>query len=139
MLHPGLRRARPGREPGAGQHGGAGRLLGRALVCSGTCVGLLADLYKVNGEHAELCEYTNFVRILQRQAVMPAGLPQAMARSVHLFHDFEDRLAAALEHVAALNPPLARTVEHVHAGTVMWMGSMRGVRYARRMPAAGSP
>ncbi|KAM4062736.1 hypothetical protein HRG_007555 [Hirsutella rhossiliensis] len=110
----------------------------RALIYSGTCMGLLADLYKINGEHSEICEYTNIVKILQRQSQVPLSLPHAMDQVVRIFHEYEKRLAAVLEQIALLSPILAKAMEHVHAGTVVWLGTMRGDRYARRMSAASS-
>lgn len=109
----------------------------RALMYSGTSMGVMADLYKINGEHPEICEYTSIINILQRASEVPLSLPEAVGRSVQLFHEYEDKLAVALEEVAAFSPALAKAMECVHAGTVVWLNMMRGDRYARKilMPA----
>ncbi|PHH88594.1 hypothetical protein CDD83_7336 [Cordyceps sp. RAO-2017] len=103
--------------------------LRRVFTCSGVSIGILLDLYKVNGEHPQRCDYTNVARILRRSARLT--LPQAVDAAVDLFHQYEARLALALDEVAAASPALARAMERLHAGSVVWLAAMRGGRYVR--------
>lgn len=77
----------------------------RALMHSGTSMGVMGDLYYIDREHPEICGYASIVNnILQRASEVPLRLLEALGRSVQLFHEYEDKLAVMLEEVAAAQP-----------------------------------
>lgn len=101
------------------------------LIYSGVSIAALLDMYKLNGEHAEVCEYTNVVSIMQRASPEPVCLAEAMRRASRLFDEYEGKLAVELERLAGLSTEVAEAMGFVHGGTVEWMARMRGNRYSK--------
>lgn len=98
---------------------------------SGKCIGIALDLYKLNGQHAEVCEYTNVVKIWQRQSPIEIDLGQAMQFMVDEFYRYEKDMVEALEELAKFSPGLAQAVRDVQGGTLAWMTGERGGRYSK--------
>ena len=96
---------------------------------SGKCVGIALDLYKLNGEHSEVCEYTNVVKIAKRG--FDFNLQAAMQHMVDLFYRYEAEMALALEQAEQSSPGLAQAVRDVQGGTLAWMSGERGGRYSK--------
>ncbi|KAJ4303205.1 hypothetical protein N0V90_002098 [Kalmusia sp. IMI 367209] len=98
---------------------------------SGKSVGIALDLYKLNGLHAEVCEYTNVVKIWQRESPVPLDLGGAIQFMVDEFYRYEKEMAHALDELAEFSPGLAQAVRDVQGGTLKWMTGERGGRYSK--------
>lgn len=98
----------------------------------GRSMGVVLDLYKLNAEHAQICEYSHIAKIVQRNAEGGMSLEQAVAKSVELFHEYEEGLRVQFEKVKAFSPELAAAMESVHAGSITWLEVMRGARYVKK-------
>ncbi|PHH82190.1 hypothetical protein CDD82_6748 [Ophiocordyceps australis] len=98
---------------------------------SGLSVGVSLDMYKLNGKHSEVCEYTNIVKIIQRASSGPCSLSEALCLACNLFHEYEEKMAIELEKIAALSPEVADAIRFMHGGTISWMENMRGSRYSK--------
>ena len=103
----------------------------------GRSMGVVLDLYKLNADHAQICEYSHIAKIVQRNSSTPLSLEQAVDRSVELFHEYEDSLRAELDKVASFSPKLAHAMESVHAGSITWLEVMRGGRYVKKLKSQG--
>ncbi|PHH60552.1 hypothetical protein CDD81_1557 [Ophiocordyceps australis] len=104
-----------------------------ALTYCGASAAVVLDMYKLNGKHSEICEYTNIVKIVQRASRDPCSVPEALDLTCKLFHEYEEKLALQLDEIAVLSPQVADTMRKVHGGTILWLGDMRGKRYSKRM------
>jgi hypothetical protein len=98
---------------------------------SGKSVGIALDLYKVNGMHAEICEYSNVVKIWQRESPVHIELEEAIQFMVDEFYRYEKEMAAAVDELAEFSPGLAQAVRDVQGGTLKWMTGERGGRYSK--------
>lgn len=98
----------------------------------GRSMGVVLDLYKLNADHAQICEYSHIAKIVQRNSETPMTLEQAVGRSVELFHEYEEGLRVELEKVKEFSPKLAEAMESVHAGSITWLEVMRGGRYVKK-------
>nr|WNN28534.1 phomactatriene synthase [Phoma sp.] len=98
---------------------------------SGKSVGIALDLFKVNGLHAEVCSYTNVVKIWQRESPVAIDLGEAIKFMVSEFYRYEKEMAEALEELAEFSPGLAQAVRDVQGGTLGWMNAERGGRYSK--------
>ncbi|KAH7356173.1 hypothetical protein BKA66DRAFT_445987 [Pyrenochaeta sp. MPI-SDFR-AT-0127] len=98
---------------------------------SGKSVGIALDLYKLNGSHAEICEYTNVVKIWQRESPVPIDLGEAIKFMVEEFYRYEKEMVDALDELAVFSPGLAQAVRDLQGGTLKWMTGERGGRYAK--------
>ncbi|KAL6406083.1 uncharacterized protein AUP68_10645 [Ilyonectria robusta] len=110
-------------------------VLRRVFSYCGISMGVVLDLYKLNADHAQICEYSHIAKIIERASPTPLSLPEAVDRSMEIFHEYEDKLAIELDQVAAFSPALARAMEKVHAGSIVWLEVMRGGRYVKKMDA----
>ena len=54
-------------------------------------------------------------------------------RSVELFHENEEKLAIEFNKVRTFSPVLALTLEHVHGGSIAWLGLMRGTGNVKKV------
>ncbi|KAF2651561.1 hypothetical protein K491DRAFT_719753 [Lophiostoma macrostomum CBS 122681] len=98
---------------------------------SGRSVGIALDLYKLNGSHAEICEYTNVVKIWQRELSVSLDLSDAIEFMVDEFYRYEKEMADAVDELAKVSPDLAQAVRDVQGGTLKWMTGERGGRYSK--------
>ncbi|KAF1973478.1 hypothetical protein BU23DRAFT_639884 [Bimuria novae-zelandiae CBS 107.79] len=98
---------------------------------SGKAVGIALDLYKLNGAHAEVCEWTNVVKIWQRESPAHRDLGDAIQFMVEEFYRYEREMAEAVDELAGFNPELAQAVRDVQGGTLKWMTGERGGRYSK--------
>jgi hypothetical protein len=94
-------------------------------------IGILLDLCNVNRLCREICQYTNAARIIERTERI--DFPQAVARAIDYFHEYEDKIAGALDEIGAIHPCLSTAMAHVQGGSVQWLTMMRGVgrRYGK--------
>jgi hypothetical protein len=104
----------------------------RAVTCTGIATGILLDLCNINRGPQETCRYTNTARIIARA---DAGLdwPRAVATAIDCFHEYEDKMAAALDELRVAYPEVSTLLAHVQGGTVRWLTMMRNVgrRYGK--------
>ncbi|KAH8898889.1 hypothetical protein GQ53DRAFT_817117 [Thozetella sp. PMI_491] len=107
--------------------------LRRVFSYCGRSMGVILDLYKLNANHAQICEYSHIAKIIQHNSRHSLSLAQAVDRSVELFHEYENKLAIELNEVATFSPRLAQSMENVHAGSITWLNVMRGSRYVKKM------
>lgn len=103
----------------------------RVEQASGKSVGIALDLYKLNGSHAEICEYTNVVKIWQRESTAPIDLSDAIQFMVDEFYRYEKEMADAVDELADFSPGLAQAVRDLQGGTLKWMTGERGGRYSK--------
>lgn len=101
----------------------------RALIYSGKAIGLTMDLYCLVPKHAEISDYTNAVRIMERDLPAEAGRQEAIDRCASLFQTYEEKMETELKQVALTHPAAAQAMMEVQAGSVLWLGDMRGRRY----------
>ncbi|CAM1502200.1 Fc.00g041840.m01.CDS01 [Cosmosporella sp. VM-42] len=99
----------------------------------GRSMGIVLDLYKMNADHAQLCEWMHIAHIIQRVSPTPITLQQAVDKSGELFHEYEDNLAVEYAAVAEFSPTLAKAMKDVHSGSIMWLKVMRGSRYVKQV------
>jgi hypothetical protein len=103
-----------------------------AVRCTGIATGILLDLCNINRGRQETCRYTNVARIIARSE---PGLPwpRAVARAIDGFHEYEDRMAAALDELGTAYPEVSTLLAHVQGGTVRWLTMMRNIgrRYGK--------
>ncbi|MGP3690378.1 terpene synthase family protein [Streptomyces sp. IBSNAI002] len=100
----------------------------RAAFSSGRSIGIVLDLYDLAGTHAEKCEYVHAARIVQRSSPS-MGMQEAVDACAALFSDYEEEMARSVYRVAVTHPEVARAMREVQAGSVAWLGAMRGRRY----------
>lgn len=100
----------------------------RIEQASGKCIGIALDLYKLNGKHSEVCDYTNAVRITQREQNIPQS--EAIERMVAMFYQYEKEMGRAVQELASRSPRLAQAIADVQGGTLAWMTGERGSRYS---------
>jgi hypothetical protein len=101
----------------------------------GITIAMVLDLYKLNADHAQICEYSNIAKIIQNNSRPLMSLPEAVGRSIDVFHEYEEKLGVELEQVAAFSPMLAKAIENVHTGSIIWLEVLRGRRYAKKADA----
>ncbi|KAI5458196.1 hypothetical protein BGZ63DRAFT_392863 [Mariannaea sp. PMI_226] len=106
--------------------------INRYFSYCGISVGIVLDLYKLNADHAQVCEYMHIAKIIQFSSHTPMSLPEAVDKSVVMFHEYEDKLAVELGRIAAFSPKLAKAMEEVHGGSIKWLEIMRGRRYTKK-------
>ena len=104
----------------------------RIFKYCGRSMGIILDLYKMNADHAQLCEWMHIAHIIQRASPTPISLAQAVDKSVDLFHELEADLAVEYDAVAEFSPALAKAMRDVHSGSIMWLEVMRGARYVKK-------
>ncbi|MEU6645509.1 terpene synthase family protein [Saccharomonospora sp. NPDC046836] len=107
----------------------------QAIKYCGIATGILLDLCNLNRRYQEICQYTNITRIIERAEGI--DFPQAVARTIEYFHEFEDKMAGALDEIGAINPELSTAMKHLQGGTERWLTMMRrvGRRYGKLTPA----
>jgi hypothetical protein len=101
----------------------------KAVFYSGMVIGLVMDLYCLVPKHAELTEYSNVVRIMKRTLPDGTGWQQVVDSCVSSIDEYEEKLKIELEKIARTHPGVARAMEQVHAGSMLWLSEMRGRRY----------
>ncbi|KAH6885702.1 isoprenoid synthase domain-containing protein [Thelonectria olida] len=106
--------------------------LRRVFAYCGITMGIVLDLYKMNADHAQVCEYSHIAMIIQRASPTPITISEAIEKSCEIFHEYEEKLGVELDEVAKFSPLLAKGMENVHAGSIMWLEVMRGGRYVKK-------
>jgi hypothetical protein len=104
----------------------------RVFAYCGITMGIVLDLYKMNADHAQVCEYSHIAMIVQRNSPTPITISEAIEKSADIFHEYEKKLGVELDEVAKFNPLLAKAMENVHAGSIVWLEVMRGGRYVKK-------